>query len=296
MTTVAVSVPGLGVLNCSPAEAVMLSELSAADDRQRFWLHQAKWPKDALGMVFLGRALERVGAALFPREWTGNEPAVNASLTALPPVSSMARRHDVDRIRRVFVNGQMVGRAPSVDEEMWQQAVKDRAGVLAKIAPARARLAAAKGWLVSMLLSGEITYCVRTDETGAFSDFLPPHTELTEERFYYCRINPGEPITRFLAGTGFRSIFVPESVLDAGIANARPSKASGNPTINDDERLQRMDALIASGEAKSMTAAAGVVAKADPGHSESATKRRLIDKFGKARPDKKRTYHPRDPK
>jgi hypothetical protein len=38
------------------------------------------------------------------------------------------------------------------------------------------------------------------------------------------------------------------------------------------------------------------VAKDEPGYSESATKRRLIDKFGKAYPDQKRQYHPREPK
>lgn len=99
-----------------------------------------------------------------------------------------------------------------------------------------------------------------------------------------------------LAPTLFELSMLRDDVLALFPRREGTAKSSGNPAIDDDARLVRMLNMIKGGAAKSVTAAAGLVAKDEPGHSESATKRRLIGKFGKAYPGRKREYHPRDPK
>lgn len=52
------------------------------DDRFRFWKNPASWPDDAYGFVFLARALQRIGTALFSDEWTGAEVVTAAPIEA----------------------------------------------------------------------------------------------------------------------------------------------------------------------------------------------------------------------
>ncbi|UYZ07524.1 hypothetical protein CFBP5507_00450 [Agrobacterium salinitolerans] len=52
------------------------------DDRSRFWKNPASWPDDAYGFVFLARAIQRIGTALFNDEWTGAEVVTGAPIEA----------------------------------------------------------------------------------------------------------------------------------------------------------------------------------------------------------------------
>lgn len=52
------------------------------DDRFQFWKNSASWPDDAYGFVFLARALQRIGTALFNDEWTGAEVVTAAPIEA----------------------------------------------------------------------------------------------------------------------------------------------------------------------------------------------------------------------
>jgi hypothetical protein len=45
-------------------------------NRLGFWLNQDGWPRDTEGCVFLGRAINSFGKALFS-DWTGEEPVVD---------------------------------------------------------------------------------------------------------------------------------------------------------------------------------------------------------------------------
>lgn len=44
------------------------------DERFQFWKNPASWPDDAYGLVFLARAIQRIGKATFAGEWTDTEP------------------------------------------------------------------------------------------------------------------------------------------------------------------------------------------------------------------------------
>lgn len=50
------------------------------DDRFQFWRSPASWPDDAYGFIFLARALQRAGTALFNDEWTGAEVVTAAPI------------------------------------------------------------------------------------------------------------------------------------------------------------------------------------------------------------------------
>lgn len=52
------------------------------DDRSRFWKNPASWPDDAYGFIFLARAIQRIGTALFNDEWTGAEVVTGAPIEA----------------------------------------------------------------------------------------------------------------------------------------------------------------------------------------------------------------------
>jgi hypothetical protein len=39
----------------------------------RFWAEPHRWPRDPAGYVFLARAVEEIGRAMFDARWTGKE-------------------------------------------------------------------------------------------------------------------------------------------------------------------------------------------------------------------------------
>lgn len=53
-----------------------------------FWQDRAEWPLDWSGAVFFGRALDAIGRAMYPDEWSGNEFAADAP-PDLPPALSV---------------------------------------------------------------------------------------------------------------------------------------------------------------------------------------------------------------
>src|SRR5262245_45799586 len=62
-----------------------------------FWARPHVWPRDPRGYVFLARAVEEIGRAMFGRDWTGKEvtPELIRSLPhqwqAIPADASYAR-------------------------------------------------------------------------------------------------------------------------------------------------------------------------------------------------------------
>jgi hypothetical protein len=48
------------------------------DSRLDFWRNPARWPRNTKDYIFLGRAVNEAGRALFPQTWTGQEPTAGA--------------------------------------------------------------------------------------------------------------------------------------------------------------------------------------------------------------------------
>ena len=60
----------------------------------QFWLNQTDWPNDFTEMIFLARAADQIGRALFGAEWTGTE--------CLAESVSPIRSQDTRRINNIL--------------------------------------------------------------------------------------------------------------------------------------------------------------------------------------------------
>lgn len=231
--------PGVGPV---PAETVMRlwNVLSQRDDRQKFWASQSGWPRDAMGKVFLARAVQRMGAFMYGEAWTGYEPAVDLYLSPLPVESWLARPADRSQVQKLLGLGNPTNRYVPRDHVSQPDWLRGRALVdetLDLLRPARARLRAVKERLIEAMLSGSLRYCLRIDEQGDFTEALPErfwNTEKTDPRFYFCRLNRAEPISIAVAGGGYRHIFVWQEDLDALVAKPpsepeAPARGKGGP-------------------------------------------------------------------
>src|SRR5690349_10255169 len=50
-----------------------IGRLTRVAMENKFWASTYKWPEDPKGYVFLARAVQRVGSAMFGGAWTGRE-------------------------------------------------------------------------------------------------------------------------------------------------------------------------------------------------------------------------------
>lgn len=239
--SIEVTVPGIGPLVVSPQSPLppKYRPILPTDARQKFWLARETWPRDAAGKVFLARAVDTVGKAMFD-EWSGWEPTVDLSLRLLPTYklnvpdweikAAMDRLPPMTEDDRRIVEERLSGKGSSEEfsalmARRWELAVALRAETINEIQPIRDRMLAVYRWLESAMLEGRLSYYLRFDETGMFSTAMPPHWwngEHGSARFYMCRMNPLMPITPSVGGNGFRLIFVDEAELQSLVANVRP--------------------------------------------------------------------------
>jgi hypothetical protein len=101
----------------------------------QFWSHPSAWPRDTPDWIFLARAFQKVGSAMFGQHWTGEETVAKSELDSDPgPVA-----------RRSVVLMEMIQRLQTGDLESGIRALKG--GEIVSIdptwwntEPARARL------------------------------------------------------------------------------------------------------------------------------------------------------------
>jgi hypothetical protein len=101
----------------------------------QFWSNPSAWPRDTSDWIFLARAFQKVGSAMFGQHWTGEETITKTELDSDPgPVA-----------RRSVVLMEMIGRLQTGDFESGIRPVKG--GEIVSIdptwwntEPARARL------------------------------------------------------------------------------------------------------------------------------------------------------------
>ncbi|WP_339646099.1 hypothetical protein [uncultured Pelagibacterium sp.] len=230
-------IPGLGHVEVSRERPLPahLRDLLEADDRQRFWLAPERWPRDVMGMVFLARAVQLLGQTLFPNEWHGFEPSVDLSLAPLPILPELAPASEGRKARK------LVDRRWVIDHSLWRQLREKREQTLSSIAGSRKRLVVVRERLIEAFLSGELPYAVRNDNRGDFSDTLPAHwwnTELTDARFYWCRINIRNPISHAVGGDGFQFIYIAQRDLTTLIDKLGHPAPKEKNTLDDVHKLE----------------------------------------------------------
>lgn len=311
-----VVVPGIGRVKASkdaPLPTKYRVLLHPKDPGQKFWLARS-WPADAMGKVFLGNAVLRVGAAMFPDDWTGFEPSVDTTLAELPFFHFSLRPWEIRAAIEALPEwtsfpapGQRRGQSrDTVVQADWTAAKALRSETIAELTGPRERLAAVMAALKDAMMpkadgTAALRFFARVDATGDYDGPLPGkwwNTETYRARFYWCKIHQRAPISIGVGGDGFQWIFVDgEDLARLEARLVKPTKKPGNKEKPDSGAVAAMLLLVDGPKKLSATAAAKEVAASLPGEqSATAAARRILDKFRKAYPDKVKTYAPRQPR
>ncbi len=180
--------------------------------RQDFWIEK-RWPADAPDFTFLGRAIDRVGTALFPGEWDGGEFTADGEHWV--PGSWFAanratRAHVNERLKSAFPDYvprhrtlsppslNSLRRAFIVEEPSptdWLRGVELLKEETAKIGKQLVRKFAAMRTLAEGCAGGTIISAARPIQGGLIS-VLPAEvwqTEVWDQRFHFCQMQPAEP-------------------------------------------------------------------------------------------------------
>jgi len=222
-----VLVPGVGLRDASAETPIPahIRSLLRQDERQKFWIGRA-WPEDAYGKVFLARAVERLGEALYPDEWTGFEPGVDTTLAPLPMLSPKGANWEL---------AQALNAAVSIRNEVLEEIAAPRSRLHGAIFTLREAMKAEPGEF------GAVRYYVLNSTTGDFFQALPHQwwntTENWRARFYWCQIDLKTPITASVGGKGFQGIFVDGGDLEALIKSVRTISQAKN-TVADQRALE----------------------------------------------------------
>jgi hypothetical protein len=202
-----------------------------------FWLDQATWPRDTPGMVFLGRAVNSLGRALFGEEWIGDEPMARSYsffqvIADSRASNNMIARHLTQFNRRAYTGsmapppiGQAEYRPKFEFSKIEMDELKkfiDRNNVKALLA--KERFKKVQDTIAESAVAGKL-------ETSYFSiakvDFcaIPSNWWVAarlEQRFTLCRLNPGDP---FGSGGGV-SIFVARKDLEVLLQHIAPATSN----------------------------------------------------------------------
>ncbi|WP_202332663.1 hypothetical protein [Mesorhizobium sp. L-8-3] len=214
-------------------------------ERIRFWAEQAKWPVDTTHCVFLARSVHIVGAALFPDEWTGNEPLTpdpydlhwTFAGVQLPLPLGSARpwqrqivhgliiqyRHDLGRPPTQW--GQYGPPELAFTSEEWDAGLEIANRLDAEHAEARMRFMNTKAEVTNGLRTGQLQSVLRPKAGGSFGRPLSPdlwNTERVEERFFWCQMNPSSPFGNAVGGDSFQYIFVGREGLEQYVRERHP--------------------------------------------------------------------------
>lgn len=239
------------------------------NDASIFWL-QKPWPADTdPTYTFLGRAVLAYGDARYRGEWTGVEPPAFFADQKLPPLlpflKSMADYYQIRRaIRQLALRrrdlgytavGDLGAEAERLTDEHWQIARQiDREARDENIA-AVTRMATTMKALAESFADGGLKFGLRPKIGGKIQPGEPWWwmTELIDRRFYWCQMNPREPITHAIGGDGFYYIYVEVSSFNAfiGALSASCSERSNKPdrspkkSYSDDEAKAAADNYFA---------------------------------------------------
>ncbi len=220
------------------------------DDRQLFWMNEAKWPRNFAGNVFLARGVQVVGRTWFGDEWTGKEPATSderfdawwthGTLEG-PIIESTARPHQRGKIRdllarceppilvEIVSEGKWMPSTYRFPPGAWRRGCELGREIDRERAAAAARFKAVQNLIRDGLAEGALVSVLRDVSGGEFSAPVPRthwNTEILLPRFRSCQMNPHDPFSVSFAGKDHKLIFLVRKGLDAFVASiANPSVA-----------------------------------------------------------------------
>jgi hypothetical protein len=213
-----------------------------------FWARPHLWPRDPRGYVFLARAVDEIGRAMFGQDWTGKE--VTTELVRSLPDQYMASPADASNARDVLLKlpqyakqlpnpealpsslsnlalpARRTGiiRPDSFTSKQWSAAQAAIRRQQEELAPAWRRLGAVQLKIVSLCESRELTSAIR-HKAGGEMGTIPRawwNTESWHNRFTRCQLNPKEPFGIGSAGDNYCWIFFnsrePRQIFEKSIA------------------------------------------------------------------------------
>jgi hypothetical protein len=212
-----------------------------------FWRDQKAWPKDSPEMIFLARAADQIGLALFEAEWTGEEclaepmPSIrfddtrtlnNILATQFPQFGrkrysgSMAPRpiSPIGRPENASANLDPPDFKFTADERQCADQFIEQHNAKAALDLDRFRKMQDK--FAEFALSGKLRTSYRGIAGGEF-EVMPAiwwNTERIQQRFEVCRIDPTTPFA--VGSSGPRSwIFVSRTDLEEAIRSIKRERA-----------------------------------------------------------------------
>jgi hypothetical protein len=202
-----------------------------------FWARPDVWPRDPLGYIFLARAIEEIGRAMFGEDWTGKE--VTTDFVRSLPDYFKASIFDASYARDILMKlPEYATQFPPLPEwgdppsyftfKEWLAAQAAVRRQQEEQAPTFKRLSAVKLEIVARCESGELISAIRPVVGGAMRIAARVwwNTERWHSRFTMCQLNPDDPFGGGFAGDNFYWIFLTRESLDAYLqkkaAGARP--------------------------------------------------------------------------
>ena len=196
-----------------------------------FWSASESWPTDPVGYVFLARAFDELGRAMFPDDWTGKE-ALAADSKALPFLDHLGlhrsdrihalrllRSHRPDLVEPVITErASLYGRLsdPVLSTEQWKVAAELSAKEVMQRGPVLQRQQAVVREIVRRCEAGELMSYGRPVKGGNLADLSRAtwRTELLAARVTQCQINPSDPFGSGIGGVNYSYIFLGRLSLD----------------------------------------------------------------------------------
>ena len=144
--------------------------------RLNFWQNSLGWAYDPDGYVFLGRAVAKVGGAMFPNTWTGYEPLL---LKQQIPFDVQATK----ALDAIF-KGPPEDPVPEYDHNEYYDE------------PARQRFKEVQSKIATWAEAGLLSTVWRRQKGGEDFQNIPRNwwsIDLLQPRFDFCQINPDDP-------------------------------------------------------------------------------------------------------
>ena len=160
-----------------------------------FWKNPQRWPRDTDSHLFLGRAVDKVGRAIFGDEWTGKEPTTE--LMRYPPKERLKLIGGIPRSVQLTEKARKAALA-IVTRDHYEQSA------------AALRFSRVRGEIIQSAEAGKLEMAVRAKVGGEFEP-LPRswwNSERLINRFHFCQLNPTEPFGIGSEGDKHQWIFV----------------------------------------------------------------------------------------
>lgn len=222
---------------------------------QDFWLQKHLWPSDPADYVFLTRAVNRIGQAMFGSEWDGREPTAKP-VHALPERGKAEARDELrayeilKAISPDFVarerdkhadwkpkhdprTGRLLPASDKMTADDWLVAQKHVQGQNDAIAPALRRFIKVQQEIARACEAGELVSALRPSRGGTMQTVPRQfwNTERWRDRFIWCQMNPKDPFSIGFAGENFCWIFITAESLEKFVS-LRPFSKLASETLS----------------------------------------------------------------